>query len=161
MNAAKAPAGGCTPGSVCKDGTPCEATKSGSAQAGSVNVLCGSTLASMDEFNRLTGDKNVAFILLPGNNNEKAKTVAADVNSFIEKKTKDKNDVAVFTLEKDAGGHDQLVQNFSIKSFPSVVVLGRGCKASAISDEFTEEKFSNALAVARTPMSSCASSCAH
>ncbi len=146
----------CKEGGVCKDGTPCKSSKSGS-----VKSLCGKNLPSMNEFNDLTGDKNIAFILLPGDNNEKANTVAANVNSFVEKKTKDKNDIAVFTLKNDAGGHDQLIKNFGITSFPSVVVLGRGCKSLAVSDKFTEEVFTNALTMARTPMSNCGSTCTH
>ncbi len=161
MNSANAPAAGeCAPGSVCKDGTPCP-PKTVSEKTGSVSVLCGMDLRSMKEFNTLTGSKNVAFILLPGDKNEKAKAVAADVNGFIEKKIKDKSDVAVYTLKNDAGGHDQLVQNFGIKSFPSVVVLGRGCKSSAISGEVTEERLTGALTLARMPMDNCGSTCQH
>ncbi len=125
------------------------------------SALCGISLPSMHEFNTLAKDKNVAFILLPGEDSEKAESVAESINTFVKNKIKESTDVVVFTLQKGAEGYTQISSDFGITTFPGLVVLGRGCQSTAVSGEFTDEKLNQALTLARTPVSGCGPVCTH
>ncbi|MHC4727302.1 MAG: hypothetical protein ACYS17_08725, partial [Planctomycetota bacterium] len=50
-------------------------------------------------------------------------------------------------------GYDQLITQFSVESFPSVIVAGKGCGAAAVSGEINETKLLRAFVVASTPVS--------
>ncbi len=118
-------------------------------------VVCGQMLTSLRQLNVLGPEKNVAFILLPGKSDSLTRDVSGKVNTFVDKATKKQTDIAKYTMNKGAEGYDVIVRDFSISTFPSVVVLGRGCRSSAITQDFTEGKFANALGIARIPAGSC------
>jgi hypothetical protein len=118
-------------------------------------VVCGEMLTSLRQLNILGPDKNVSFILLPGEDEIATQDISNKVNTFVEKVTKQQRDIAKYTMTKEAEGYNVIVREFSISTFPSVVVLGRGCRSSAITRDFTEAKFVNALGIARIPLGSC------
>lgn len=118
-------------------------------------VVCGETLTSLRQLNVLGPDKNVAYILLPGESDSATQDISNKVNAFVDRTIKQQKDIAKYTMNKNAEGYDVIVRDFAITTFPSVIVLGRGCRSSAITTDFTEAKFANALSIARIPLGSC------
>ena len=120
-----------------------------------VAVSCGVTLDSIESIGKLADDKkaNVAFIFLPGENDELARTVSAQIEATMNMLSAKGKQIAAFTLQKDAEGYDQLIQQFSVKSLPSVIVAGKGCGAVAVSGEINETELLRAFVVACTPVS--------
>ncbi len=120
-----------------------------------VAVSCGVTLDSIESLAKLADQKkaNVAFIFLAGEDEESARSASVQVEATINMLSTKGKQVAAFTLERGAQGYDQLITQFSVESFPSVIVAGKGCGAAAVSGEINETKLLRAFVVASTPVS--------
>lgn len=120
-----------------------------------VAVLCGVTLDSIESLAKLVDERgaNVAFIFLPGEDEDSTRTASAQVEATMNMLSAKGKQVAAFTLERGAEGYDQLIKQFSVESLPSVIVAGKGCGAAAVSGEINETKLLRAFVVASTPAS--------
>ena len=123
-------------------------------------VSCGVTLDSMKSLGKMAADKkaNVAFIFLAGDKEDSARTASAQVEATMNMLSAKGQQVAAFTLHKEADGYDQLIQQFKVKSLPCVIVAGKGCGAAAVSGNITEPKLLEAFVIASRPVSGCGSS---
>ncbi len=124
--------------------------------SGLATVLCGATIDSVESLNKVAADKDVVFIFLPAADAAADKKFAAEVKAVVEKLLGQGKQVAAFTISKDAADHAVLVKSFSVKSLPSVAVLGRGCQSLAVSGEVNQDKLLRAYLLASQPRSSCA-----
>jgi hypothetical protein len=120
-------------------------------------VSCGVTLDSMKSLGKMAADKkaNVAFIFLAGDKEDSARTASAQVEATMNMLSNKGQQVAAFTLQNDAEGYDQLIQQFKVKSLPCVIVAGKGCGAAAVSGDITEPKLLEAFVIASRPVSGC------
>ncbi len=120
-----------------------------------VAVSCGVTLDSIESLAKLADERgaNVAFIFLPGEDEDSTRTASAQVEAAINMLSAKGKQVAAFTLERGVEGYDQLIKQFSVESLPSVIVAGKGCGAAAVSGEINETKLLRAFVVASTPAS--------
>ncbi len=124
-------------------------------EQGARKVLSGLSLGSLRALNTVAADKEAVFILLPGERAELARAASLQLNMVVSRLSSVGKRVGAFTLERNAEGHGQLVQQFAVKSFPCVVVLGRGCTSSAVSGDITRERLFRAYVLASTRGSSC------
>lgn len=121
--------------------------------------ICKTNLSSIEELNKLGNEKNVVFVYLPGDNGDKNKTSLEKITNYIKSIKENQENIATYTMSKEANGYNQLIKNLTVTSFPSVVVLGKGCKSLSVS-EMTDEKLASAYKVATTPIkSACGSAC--
>jgi hypothetical protein len=104
---------------------------------------------------RAAADKNAVFILLAGGNEEADRSASMEVEAVVDKLSAKGKSVAAFTLQNKTEGYDQLVKQFSVESFPCVIVAGRGCGAAAVWGEITEGNLVRAFIKASVPASSC------
>jgi hypothetical protein len=120
-----------------------------------VAVSCGVTLDSIESLAKLADERgaNVAFIFLPGEDEDSTRTASAQVEATMNMLSAKGKQVAAFTLERGAEGYDQLIKQFSVESLPSVIVAGKGCGAATVSGEINETKLLRAFVVASTPAS--------
>lgn len=155
----------CTPGttwnvdsggvvSPCGQTDPAaEVSGAGGEPSKGSSVVCGVSLASMGELDKMAVGKKAVFILLAGDNEEPAASASAQVEAMVSKLSAKGESVGAFTLKKDAPGYDQLLKQFSVQKLPCVVVAGRGSGASAVSGEITEAKLASAFVKASVPAS--------
>ena len=122
---------------------------------GTAKVLCGiPTLDSIKTLKKLVVGKKVLFLLLPGKEEKPPLVLFQQVESYVKKLTTQGKQVVALTMQEHAEGYDEVVRQFSVKSFPSVVVWGAGCKSSTLSTDITESKLLRAFVMATTPVSS-------
>lgn len=136
----------------------CSSTESGAGseqQSKGFGVLCGVTVDSLMSLERAAADKKAVFILLAGGNEEADRSASAEVEAVVDKLSAKGKQVAAFTLQSNTEGYDQLVKQFSVESFPCVIVAGRGCGAAAVWGEITEGNLVRAFIKASVPVSSC------
>lgn len=120
-----------------------------------IAISCGMTLDSIESIGKLAAEKkaNVVFIILAGDDEESNQNASAQVETTINNLFAKGKQVAAFTLEMRSEGYDQLISQFSLESFPSVIVAGKGCGVSTVSGEINETKLLRAFIVASTPIS--------
>ncbi len=138
-----------------KAGLSSEQSNTNEYPSESVAVSCGVALDSIESLAKLADQKkaNVAFIFLAGEDEESTRSASAQVEAAINMLSAKGKKVAAFTLGRGAEGYDQLITQFSVESFPSVIVAGKGCGAVAVSGEINEIKLLRAFVVASTPVS--------
>ena len=117
--------------------------------------ICGIALNSIESLNNLASDKDVAFLYLAGNTDNNNNTIPQLVESFVEKLSADKKQVAAFTFEQGTKDYDNLIDQCQVKSFPCVVVLSRNCMPINISGEFSDSILMEAYVTASTSTPSC------
>lgn len=122
------------------------------------SAVCGTMLNSIAALNKQAADKDFVFILLPGESKAPAEGAGKHVDEAVKTISARGVRVAAFTLGNEADGHAQLVARFAVKSFPSVIALGRGCAPVAVSAEVTEAKLLRAYVLASAP-STCGTPC--
>jgi len=144
-----------TSGLSAQAGLSTEQSNTNEYPSETVAVSCGVTLDSIESLAKLADQKkaNVAFIFLAGEDEESTRSASAQVEATINMLSAKGKQVAAFTLERGADGYDQLITQFSVESFPSVIVAGKGCGAAAVSGEINEAKLLRAFVVASTPVS--------
>ncbi len=116
----------------------------------------GSVLASIPALKELAAENEVIFVLLPGEDQKRIQEVSSQIQLAEATLLRQKKSVGSITLAKDADGHAQLLEQFSVTSFPCVIALGKGCGEKAVSGEITEKRLLEAFVIASTPASSCA-----
>ncbi len=123
------------------------------SETGSEAMLpaCALALDSIASLNKVAQDKDVVFIILPGESEELSDQLSREVEGALEKISSKNKQVAAFTMNGEAEDYAKLVESFSIKSFPSIVVMGRGCGAAAVTGEITEAKLLRAFILASAP----------
>ncbi|UCB52782.1 MAG: hypothetical protein JSV10_01445 [Candidatus Zixiibacteriota bacterium] len=129
------------------------------ALSDTVAFSCGVTLSSLKALDVVAADEEAVFVILPGGSEEASRNALRQIDAVVRLLSDQGKKVAAFTLEKHREGYDHLVKQFSVKSFPCVVVAGRGCGSVAVSGQITETKLLAALVQASMPPSSCATPC--
>ncbi len=121
---------------------------------------CGTASDFVPGLSALIGERDFVFVILPGESQECAEAVRNVVDGALAKISARGVSAASLALGKDVDGHAELVGNFAIESFPSVIAVGRGHRAAAVSDDITEAKLLRAFVVASTRASCCGPGCA-
>jgi len=131
------------------------AKKSDSAIGNQQAAICGINLNTITSLDKLAADKDVIFILLPGENTEQIYEASIQVELIVDKLLADNKRVSAFTLDKSAEDYNEVIKQCSIESTPCVVVLGRGCMPVIVTEDFSEARLTNAYVQASTPMPAC------
>ena len=108
---------------------------------------------------RLTTGKEAVFILLASEDDRQNKAVVRKVEQVVDKLETRGKQVAAFPLERNWEAYDELVERYSVKSFPCVMVMGQNPKVSKISGKITEKKLLNAYAQASKTARGCGVRC--
>ena len=114
-------------------------------------------LDSLQTLDRLAADKDVAFILLPGEGQELPYAFLEQVETLVNRLSELGQNAGIFTLDSSAADYSHLVKRFSIKAFPCVVVLGRHGKPSALSGSVSTKQLYGAFISASKPEPCCGS----
>jgi len=118
-------------------------------------ISLNQVLDSLQSLDTLAADKDVVFLVVPGEAQIYPLGIPKQVGAVANNLWKSGQRVAVFTLKSSSPDHNQLVRHFSIKTFPSVVILGRQGSASAVAGDVTEAGLYNAFVLASKPVSCC------
>jgi hypothetical protein len=118
-------------------------------------ISLSQALDSLQSLDTLAADKDVVFLVLPGEAQIHPLAIPKQVGAVANNLWKSGQRVAVFTLKSSSPDHNQLVRHFSIKTFPSVVILSRQGSASAVAGDVTEAGLYNAFVLASKPVSCC------
>ena len=118
-------------------------------------ISLNGVLDSLQSLDTLAGDKDVVFLVLPGEAQISSLAVPKQLGTVANNLWKSGRRVGVFTLKNSAPDHTQLASRFSVKAFPCVIVLGRQGQPSAVAGDITEAGLYNAFVWASTPLSCC------
>ena len=127
----------------------------GKPQTKREEISLNQVLDSLQSLDTLAADKDVVFLVLPGEAQIPPVGLPMQVGTVANNLWKPGKRVGVFTLKNSAPDHTQLALRFSVKAFPGVIVLGRQGQASAVSGDITEAGLYNAFVLASTPVSCC------
>jgi len=127
----------------------------GMPQTKQEEISLNRVLDSMKSLDTLAADKDVVFLVLPGEAQIPLLAIPKQVGTVANNLWKSGQRVAVFTLNNSSPDHNQLVRHFSVKTFPSVVILGRQGSASAVAGDITEAGLYNAFVLASKAVSCC------
>ena len=108
---------------------------------------------------RLTAGKEAVFILLASENDKQDKAAIRKVEQVVDELETKGKQVAAFPLGRNWEAYDELVERYSVTSFPCVMVMGQNPKVPKISGRITEKKLLNAYAQASRTKKSCGSRC--
>ncbi len=125
------------------------------AAADDESVVCGQNLDSIKSLDKLAQGKDVAFIFLPGEKEKANREVSAELEALVKKLGDSGKKVIAFTMKQDSPDRASLMRMFSVKSLPSVAVLGRGCMSTAISGDIDEDRLLRAYEYAIIPRGLC------
>ena len=123
----------------------------GNGPAEPAAAVCDINLSSLTALNKLPADTDAAFVLLPGGDEQKAGEAAQQISDALEEISATEVRVGSFTMGQESNDYEMIVRNFSIESFPSVLILRRGCRAVAVTGKITKEKLHRAFIMASTP----------
>jgi hypothetical protein len=132
-----------------------EKSYQGEPQTKQEKISLNRVLDSLQSLDTLAADKDVVFLMLPGEAAIPPMAIPKQLGTVANNLWKSGQRVAVFTLKSSSPDHNQLVRHFSVKTFPSVVILGRQGFASAVSGNITEAGLYNAFVLASKPVSCC------
>jgi hypothetical protein len=132
-----------------------ENSSQGKPQTKQEEISLNGVLDSLQSLDTLAGDKDVVFLVLPGEAQISSPGVPKQLGTVANNLWKSGRKVGVFTLNKSAPDHTQLASRFSVKAFPCVIVLGRQGQPSAVAGDITEAGLYNAFVLASTPLSCC------
>ena len=127
----------------------------GKPQTKPEEISLNRVLDSLQSLDTLAADKDVVFLVLPGEAQISSLAIPKQLGTVANNLWKSGQKVAVFTLKSSSPDHNQLVRHFSVKTFPSVVILGRQGSASAVAGDITEAGLYNAFVLASKPASCC------
>ena len=102
-----------------------ENSSQGKPQTKQEEISLNRVLDSLQSLDTLAADKDVVFLVLPGEAQISSPAVPKQLGTVANNLWKSGQRVAVFTLKNSAPDHTQLASHFSVKAFPCVVVLGR------------------------------------
>ena len=120
---------------------------------------CGTALKPPKSVARLTAGKEAVFVLLPGKNDKWDEAAIRKVEAVVNKLESRGKRVAAFPLGRHWEAYDDLVNQYSVKSFPCVMVLGKSGQAAKLNGNITEKRLLRAYAQASKPASSCGVRC--
>lgn len=132
-----------------------ENSSQGTPQTKQGDISLDGVLDSLQSLDTLAADKDVVFLVLTGGTQLTPPVVPKQLESVANNLWKNGQRIAVFTVKTSSSGHDQLVRHFSVKAFPSVVILGRQGSASVVEADMTEAGLYNAFVLASKAMSCC------
>jgi hypothetical protein len=118
-------------------------------------ISLNQVLDSLQSLDTVATDKDVVFLVLPGEAQISSPGIPKQLGTVANNLWISGRRVAVFKLNSGSPDHNQLVRHFSIKTFPSVVILGRQGQASAVAGDITEAGLYNAYVLASTAASCC------
>ncbi len=127
----------------------------GKPQTKPEEISLNRVLDSVRSLDTLAADKDVVFLVLPGEAEITPVAIPQQLVIVANNLWKTGQKVSVFTLKSSSPDHNRLVRNFSVKTFPSVVVLGRLGSASVVAGDITEAGLYNAFVLASRPASCC------
>jgi hypothetical protein len=127
----------------------------GKPQTKQEEISLNRVLDSLQSLDTLAGDKDVVFLVLPGEAQISSLAVPKQLGTVANNLWKSGRRVGVFTVKNSAPDHSQLASRFSVKAFPCVIVLGRQGQPSAVAGDITEAGLYNAFVLASTPLSCC------
>ena len=113
------------------------------------------SLSSIKTLDTVATDKDVVFIILPGEdqeNKERMEKMSQQLILYVDKFNKENMKVDAFILEKGAGGYDQMLRQFVKAEFPVVVVMGKNRLSTALSGNISEERLRRAYETATKPV---------
>ncbi|MHC4510681.1 MAG: hypothetical protein ACYTAO_17285 [Planctomycetota bacterium] len=99
--------------------------------------------------------QEAVFVLLPDESGEAAERLLQQMEQAAGKITENGTPVGTFKIDSKSDDYALLTRNLSIDSFPSVVVLVKGCGSSVVSGQITEARLLEAFLAASTPGSCC------
>jgi hypothetical protein len=132
-----------------------ENSNQGKPQTKQEEISLNQVLDSLQSLDTLAADKDVVFLVLPGEAQISSLEVPKQVGTVANNLWKSGQRVAVFTLKSSTPDHNRLISQFSVKTFPSVVILGRQGSASAVSGDISEARLYNAFMLASKSVSCC------
>jgi hypothetical protein len=112
-------------------------------------------LDSLQSLDTQAADKDVVFLVLHGDVQDARFAIPQQVGTAANNLWKTGQKIGVFTLKNSTPDHNRLVSQFSVKTFPSVVILGQQGSPSVVSGDITEVRLYNAFVLASTPASCC------
>ena len=112
-------------------------------------------LESITGLSTLAADKEVVFVLLPGQSRQSAGSASTQVNAAVEMLTGRGKSAAAFTLDPDAEGRNDIAASFNITQFPSVIIAARGCEPVKLDNEISRENLVGAYVKASAETSVC------
>ena len=127
----------------------------GKPQTKQEEISLNRVLDSLQSLDVLAADKDVVFLVLPGEAQISSLAVPKQLGAVANNLWKSGQKVAVFTVKSSTPDHKQLVRHFSVNTFPCVVILGRQGSASAVAGDITEARLYNAFVLASTAASCC------
>lgn len=132
-----------------------ENSDQGKPQTKQEEISLNQVLDSLQSLDTLAVDKDVVFLVLPGEAQIFSLEVPKQVGTVANNLWKSGQRIAVFTLKSGTPDHNRLVGQFSVTTFPSVVILGRQGSASAVSGDISEARLYNAFVLASNSVSCC------
>jgi hypothetical protein len=127
----------------------------GQPQTDQGEIALNQVLDSLKSLDTLAADKDVVFLLLPGEAQGASLEIPTQVGIVANNLWKSGQRIAVFTLKSGTPDHNRLVTQFSVKAFPCVVILGRQGFPSAVSGDISEAHLYNAFVLASKAFSCC------
>jgi hypothetical protein len=134
---------------------PANKSDQGKAQPKSEEIPLNLVLDSLQALDTLAADKDVVFLVLPGEAQIYSLAVPKQLGTVANNLWKSGQKVGVFTLKNGSPDHHRLVSQFSVKTFPGVIILGRQGFASAVAGDVTEAGLYNAFVLASKAASCC------
>ncbi len=127
----------------------------GKPQTKPEEISLNRVLESVQSLDTLAADKDVVFLVLPGEEEIPDISIPKQLGAVANNLWKTGKKIAVFTLKTSSPDHNRLVRHFSVKTFPSVVILGRLGSAWVVTGDITEAGLYNAFVLASLPASCC------
>lgn len=123
------------------------------------SASCSASRKLPKNITRLTAGKEAVFVLLPGQNDRREEGAIREIEGVVSELESRRKRVAAFPIGKNWEAYNDLVNQYSIKSFPCVMVLNENGQAAMVNGNITEKKLLRAYAQASKPALSCGVRC--
>ena len=111
---------------------------------------------SIEDFGWMDTNKEVAYVLLKGENEEENNNISVQVESVIEELSKSEEPVEYYELTANDEHYSSFIKEIGIEQVPSIVALGRIGSLTLLSGEdISALKLYKAYISATTPAASC------
>ncbi len=132
-----------------------ENSSQGKPQSQPGEIPLTGVLDSLQSLDTLAADKDVVFLVLSGEAQISNPAVPKQLGAVANNLWKNGQKIAVFTLKSSTPDHNRLVSQLSVKTSPSVVILGRQGSASVVGADMTEAGLYNAFVLASKSGACC------
>lgn len=126
-----------------------------SASASEAGPLTEIRLESVEEAEKLAIERDVTFLVLPGQDASSTNAAQEQVSTAFGKLLVQGQKTAAFIVPQNAGAYSALMKRFNVDSSPCVIVLGNGGRPSAVAGEITETKLLRAAVMAGLRSNCC------